>query len=237
MLLVDFFAVNWVPVWVLLVPAKFLFDFLYLLVDLFEGFLERSFIKLLFIHFADNIVFSLRFFVSEKVAKVIVFGSSGSVDSFLNELSSNFFLQIVLFGMGETDSEELDQLEFAFDFELIDERDKQVFELGLYFLILVFVFFVLQNKRVVLGIEPNGETAIFIDFFRSVLFLNLPEPVLSEEELFPDEHFEFFLSLFDWHVLIKDRNSFSFHIIDVEVFFSIVRVDGIELEKVLFSIG
>ena len=118
----DLSTVNWVPLWVLLVSSKLFLDFLYFLVDLFQGLLEWSLVEFFFIHLTNHIVLGLGFLISEEVTEVVVFGSSGSVNSLFNELSPDFFFQIIFFGMGETDSEELDQLEFTFNFEFLNKR-------------------------------------------------------------------------------------------------------------------
>jgi hypothetical protein len=65
----------------------------------------------------------------------------------------------------------------------------------------------------------------------------LPELVLSHQELVSDKAFEFLLSSLDRNELVKYRNSFSFYIVNIKVFLSVVGVDWIEFEKVLFAVG
>lgn len=45
------------------------------------------------------------------------------------------------------------------------------------------------------------------------------------------------MSFLNGHKLIKDRHSMSFYIINVEIFLTVVWVDGIEFEKVLFAVS
>lgn len=139
--------------------------------------------------------------------------------------------------MSETDSEEFDKLKFAFYLKLLDERHKECLELVLYFLVFIFVLFVLNDERIISCIQSNGESRILIDFFFGSFFLDLFEFILPHKELFLDEGFKFFFSFFDGNKLIKDGYSVSFHIIDIKVLFSIIRVDGIDFEEVLLSIG
>ena len=49
--------------------------------------------------------------------------------------------------MSETDSEEFDKLNFAFNFKLLDERHEEGFEFVLYFLVFIFVLLMAKSKK------------------------------------------------------------------------------------------
>ncbi len=45
------------------------------------------------------------------------------------------------------------------------------------------------------------------------------------------------MALFKGNVLVEHLNSLALHVINVEVFLSVVRVDWVQLEEVLFAVG
>ena len=45
------------------------------------------------------------------------------------------------------------------------------------------------------------------------------------------------MALLKGNVLVEHWNSLALHVIDVEVFLSIVGVDRVQLEEVLFAVG
>jgi hypothetical protein len=107
----------------------------------------------------------------------------------------------------------------------------------LYFFIFVFIFLVLDDKGVILGIQANGEATVLIDLCISGLLLDLFEAVLPEEELFTNEQLEFLLSLLHGHVLVEDCHSLALDIVDIKVLLTIVGVDRIQLKEVLLPVG
>ena len=109
--------------------------------------MEGGFVQIFFVRFSHHIVFATTgLFVSEKVAEVIVFGGGGSGDGFFDEFASDLFFEVAFLGMGETDPEEFNKFELAFDFELFNKIHKEGLELIFNFFIFVFVFLVLGNK-------------------------------------------------------------------------------------------
>jgi hypothetical protein len=189
------------------------------------------------IYFSDNVFFASRLFVSEKVTEVIVFGGGGSGDGFFDEFASDLFFEIVFFGMGEADSEEFDQLKLTFDFELFNKFHEEGLELIFDFFIFIFILLVLNNKGIIRGINANGQATILIQISIGGQLLHLLQPVLPHKELFPDQVFKLNMSFLNGDKLIKDRHSMSFHIVNIEIFLTVVGVDGIELEEVLLAVG
>lgn len=114
------------------------------------------------VHFSHHIVFATGLFVSEKVAEVIVFGGGGSGNGFFDEFAPDLFFEVAFLGVGETDPEEFNKFELAFDFELFNKFHKEDLELIFDFFIFILVFFVLDNKGVIRGINPNGQSTILI---------------------------------------------------------------------------
>lgn len=103
-------------------------------------------------------------------------------------------------------------------------------------LVFILILFIFDNEWVVSGIQANRKSWIFIDFLFGIFLLDLPQLVLSHQELLSNQKLDSLLSFLHRHVLIENWYSVSFNIIYVKVFFTIIGVDRIELEKVLFSV-
>ncbi len=148
--------------------------------------MEGGFVQVFFVCFSHHIVFATTgLFVSEKVAKVIVFGGGGSGNGFFDEFASDLFFEVAFLGMGQTDPEEFNQFELAFDFKLFNKIHKEGLELIFNFFIFVLVFLVLDNKGVIRGINPNRQSTILIQISIRGQFLDLFQPVLPHQKLFP----------------------------------------------------
>lgn len=223
--------------------VEFLFDLHDLIIKLLEDIAESDLLNLL----CSNVVsflFGWGGGVVEEGLDVLVgegvVGEAGGLafldepdEGVVDEQSSQFVLEAVLAQSGEVEAEDFNQFYLALGLELAHQRHRQVFKLAHDVIAHLLLTLEYLDKVIEVFVNTEREASLLVELIVSLLVVVAAFVDGPQVDFIGDLLLEIFVAQFVRDSQLSALDVLIVHVIDVEILLPVVRVDRVQLEKVL----